>query len=217
LPCRKQARAVEAEENASRLVRCPPGCAEQPGPVWGTDIYTDDSAVCPALIHAGVLPGTGGIASITFVRGLRAYVASEQNGIRSVSYGPWRRSFYGQALDEERRASTPAPDLPMDGAVRVDCSHRGNLAGSKPGDQLRVVCPAGCDQAVYHVWGSGPYTGDSSICAAAIHAGVIPGDGGAVQVTLVPGAKGYAATDQHGIKTGKWGAYGTSFTVAAGR
>ena len=35
---------------------CPGGCAGADTPLWGTDIYTDDSPVCMAAVHAGVLP-----------------------------------------------------------------------------------------------------------------------------------------------------------------
>lgn len=36
------------------LVDCPEGCANFPSNIWGTGIYTSDSSVCRAAIHAGV-------------------------------------------------------------------------------------------------------------------------------------------------------------------
>ena len=62
LPCRKKARDVEGDQGASQFVRCPADCVAEAGTVWGTDFYTDDSAVCPALIHAGALSASGGVA-----------------------------------------------------------------------------------------------------------------------------------------------------------
>jgi hypothetical protein len=215
LPCAKKARDLEGDDESSRLVRCPGDCATQSATVWGTDLYTDDSTVCRALIHAGVLPAGGGYARVTFLEGLRAYVGSEQNGIRSASYAKWGRSFYGQALDAEGQPVTPAPSVPPEGTVRIDCSHRGRIVGSKPGDSLILVCPSGCKDAPYSVWGSSPYTSDSSACAAAIHAGVVPAEGGEVRVTLAPGQPSYEGSERNGVKTLKYGKYGASFTVKA--
>lgn len=215
LPCRKKASQVQGAEGSSRLVRCPAGCAAEPGTLWGTDFYTDDSAVCPALVHAGVMPASGGVASITFVRGLRAYVGSERNGVRSQQYGAWSRSFYGQALGTSGQPSTPAPQLPDENTVLVGCTHRGSLVGRKPGDALTLVCPAGCASQHYSVWGSNPYTSDSHACAAAIHAGVIPPEGGKVRVTVGDGLPSYAASSQHGIDAQRYGSYGSSFSVTA--
>jgi len=209
----KLARDVEGKEDSSRLVRCPAGCSKG-GTVWGTDVYTDDSAVCPALVHAGVLPESGGVASVTFVRGLLAYVGSERNGIKSNSYGSWRRSFYGQSLGQDGQPSSPAPTLPDANTARVDCSHRGNVVGGKAGSLL-IVCPAGCAERSYSVWGSNPYTLDSNVCAAAVHAGIIPSGGGSALVTLSAGEPSYAASKKNGIEAKKYGKYGSSFTVAA--
>jgi LCCL domain len=214
LPCWKLARNVEGEEDSSRLVRCPAGCSKG-GAVWGTDVYTDDSAVCPALVHAGVLPESGGVASVTFVRGLRAYVGSERNGIKSNSYGDWRRSFYGQSLGQDGQPSSPPPTLPAANTARVDCSHRGTVVGGKPGSSLIIICPAGCAERSYSVWGSNPYTLDSNVCASAVHAGIIPSGGGRALVTISAGEPSYAASKKNGVEGRQYGRYGSSFTVAS--
>jgi len=216
LTCATRARELKGKEaNTSRLVHCPDGCATEPYAVWGTNLYTDDSSVCRALVHAGVLREEGGFVRITFLDGLMAYVGSEQHAIRSASYGKWRRSFYGQALDAEGQPTTPAPTVPPEGTVRIDCSHRGRVVGDKPASSLILVCPSGCADEPYNVWGSGPYTSDSNACAAAIHAGVIPADGGKVRVTMAPGQAEYTSSERNGIKTYKYDEYGASFTVKA--
>ncbi|WP_245820608.1 LCCL domain-containing protein [Flavimaricola marinus] len=61
------------------------------------------------------------------------------------------------------------------------------------------------------VWGSGPYTADSAICVAAIHAGVISSDGGEVTALLVDGLPSYRGGEANGITTRDWGSYGQSF------
>ncbi len=63
------------------------------------------------------------------------------------------------------------------------------------------------------VWGSGPYTADSNICTAALHAGVITQRGGPVVALREPGQNSYAGTNSNGISTGDWGAYGTSYRL----
>ena len=217
MPCRKKASDVPGAGDSPRLVRCPQDCTNEAGTVWGTGIYTADSAVCPALVHAGVLPAAGGVASITFVRGLAAYVGSEQNGFKSNSYGKWSRSFYGQSLGSDGQPASPAPQLPAANTVRIDCSHHGNVAGSGTGTTLTVICPAGCAERSHAVWGSNPYTVDSQACAAAIHAGAIPASGGAAVLTLADGQPSYTGSAKNGIETRKYGKYGSSFTVAPGK
>ncbi|HET6637384.1 MAG TPA: LCCL domain-containing protein, partial [Gemmatimonadota bacterium] len=64
------------------------------GRVWGTDVYTDDSSICTAAVHAGVIKlGSGGTVTIEIRPGQDAYQASERNGIPSISYGAWPGSF----------------------------------------------------------------------------------------------------------------------------
>ena len=65
------------------------------------------------------------------------------------------------------------------------------------------------------VWGSGPYTADSDICTAALHAGAIDRDGGIVRLFDRPGQSSYDGSSANGVTTGGWGSYGQSFDVAA--
>lgn len=62
------------------------------------------------------------------------------------------------------------------------------------------------------VWGSNPYTADSSICTAATHAGLNGPKGGLVRVVPLPGEQSYAASSMNGVSTRAWGAYNRSFT-----
>ena len=64
------------------------------GPVWGTDVYTDDSSIGAAAVHAGILrPGETGTIMVTVQDGYQSYAPSSRNGIDSASYGEWGRSF----------------------------------------------------------------------------------------------------------------------------
>ncbi len=58
------------------------------------------------------------------------------------------------------------------------------------------------------VWGSNPYTTDSTFGAAAVHAGVLKeGETGVVKIKVRADLGGYVGSTQNGVTTGPWGAY----------
>lgn len=62
--------------------------------IYGTDIYTADSPICQAAVHAGVLQqGRAGAVTIEIGRGAQEYRGSTQNGVTSASYGPYASSY----------------------------------------------------------------------------------------------------------------------------
>ncbi len=63
------------------------------------------------------------------------------------------------------------------------------------------------------VWGSGPYTSDSAICAAALHAGVLTPAGGTLRVVTEPGRQSYEGSARNGITTLPHGPAARSFRV----
>ncbi len=65
------------------------------------------------------------------------------------------------------------------------------------------------------VIGSGPYTDDSSICSAAVHAGAIGAkDGGDVTIEIRPGEAQYVASDRNYIRSSAYAhAWSGSFVV----
>ena len=73
-------------------------CGPGPGPaelVWGTDIYSDDSFVCWAAVHAGALKvGEPAAIVIEILPGQSSYRGSERNGVVSMDWNtPWGGSF----------------------------------------------------------------------------------------------------------------------------
>lgn len=65
-----------------------------PSTIWGTDVYTDDSSVCTAAVHAGLITfAEGGQVTIEMRPGQDAYVSSERNGVVSDDYGAWGGSY----------------------------------------------------------------------------------------------------------------------------
>ncbi|MBI1829905.1 MAG: hypothetical protein HYR84_00475 [Planctomycetes bacterium] len=72
-----------------KLTGPPPALGAQQG-VYGTDVYTMDSSLEAAAVHAGVLqPGKTGIVRVTILGPQPGFVASLRNGIASHGYGPW--------------------------------------------------------------------------------------------------------------------------------
>ncbi len=64
------------------------------GAVWGTDVYTDDSSVAAAAVHAGVLAaGETKTVTVTILPGQASYPASTRNGVSSASWGSWAGSY----------------------------------------------------------------------------------------------------------------------------
>jgi hypothetical protein len=63
------------------------------GPLWGTDIYTSDSSLGTACVHAGLLrPGEAGVVKVTMVTPLPFFQGTTRNGVRS---GDWTSGWSG--------------------------------------------------------------------------------------------------------------------------
>ncbi len=65
-----------------------------PGAVWGTNVYTDDSSVCTAAVHGGLISlKSGGKVTIKMRDGQASYRSSTRNKVKSQAYGAWPASF----------------------------------------------------------------------------------------------------------------------------
>ncbi|MEZ5750912.1 MAG: LCCL domain-containing protein [Paracoccaceae bacterium] len=70
------------------------------GTIWGSGVYTDDSPVAVAAVHAGVLQvGETGVVTVAVVGGQPGYPGVMSNGIQSSNYGRWDGSY--QFLDDQ--------------------------------------------------------------------------------------------------------------------
>ena len=62
--------------------------------VFGTDLYTDESSICTAGVHAGKITLTaGGTITIEIRPGAASYTGSTRNGITSSNFGAGSGSF----------------------------------------------------------------------------------------------------------------------------
>jgi hypothetical protein len=69
------------------------------GAVYGDDVYTDDSPLATAAVHAGVLKfGESGVVMVTILPGKASYGSSEKNGVSTVDYERWGGSYRIEGL-----------------------------------------------------------------------------------------------------------------------
>lgn len=180
--------------------------ARDGGTVWGSEVYTDDSHLPMAAVHAGLLaPGETGIVALQILPGQSAYTGTSYGGIQSRDYGAWPGSFrFVGALAEP----APSPSPAVSGPVQDD---PGNLTAyrNQVGQQLRIALRASTDGVV---WGSGVYTDDSSLATAAVHAGLLqPGEQGIVTVEILPGLAAYDSESRNGVTSRDYGSWLGSF------
>lgn len=205
--------------------------------VWGSDIYNDDSSICSAAVHAGLITRvSGGGVALKDEPAREGYAGTRRNSVTSL---PWERgegSFAfpkGQivaALPPSTDAEPPEPARARAQVVAERVPIKRNASGElifdwrstasewrgQNGSVQSVYCPAGGTAAT--VWGSGVYTDDSSVCAAAVHAlsTFSYEKGGTVFFELMPGRESYASTSRRGVTTSEWGAWEASFRIVSG-
>jgi len=199
---------IKGEPGSLHRVSCPPGC-DKAAQIFGTEEYTADSPVCVAAMHVGALSDGGGEVTVRVEPGRPAYRGSKRNGIASRDWGAYRGSFRFESV----AVAAAAPVVAAPVVIEAGCSFHGNEIHGDAGSVHRVSCPAGCNEGTPMVWGSDPYTGDSPICTAAIHAGLITEQGGQVTVLLDEGKPAYRGSKRNGVRSSDYGAYRASFRL----
>jgi LCCL domain len=180
---------------------CPPGGTIKS--LWGTEIYTDDSSVCTAAVHVGLITlEDGGTVTIEIAPGEPSYEPGLANDVTSTYYAVYPGSFIFPDAPPGSGDFEPPPE-----------SWQATAAGVQVGDDRTVECaPNGTFDGV---WGTGTYTSDSSICTAAVHGGVITQeDGGAVTVEVVEGLDSYEGSSANGVTSMDYAAYPTAFELS---
>lgn len=195
-------------------VACPPGC--QSGGLWGSDVYTADSGICMAGIHAGAISPAGGVVTVRLEPGRPAYRGSIRNSLTSGDYGSYGKSYIflgpqGQPF-QAPVASGPAPMAAQ--PIEAGCSFNATQIRDAPGTAHLVSCPPNCARNG-GLWGTDTYTGDSGICRAAIHAGLLGNQGGMVVVILDVGRPAFRGSTRNGEQSSDYGNYGSSFHLQA--
>ncbi|UFN47174.1 OmpA family protein [Roseomonas sp. OT10] len=201
----------EAYQGSTEPLTCAcPADSTGRGAVWGTDVYTGDSAVCRAAVHAGIIPRRGGVVTVIPEAGRTAYPGTTRNGFASMNYGRYAHSYRFQPADGAAPA-TPGQQAAAPGAPAAPTQCPDDFTAYKDTDEpLTCLCPAEATGRGA-VWGTDVYTGDSALCRAAVHAGVIPRRGG--QVTAIPeaGRNAYPGTTRNGFASMNYGRYDHSY------
>ena len=200
------ATALRGQNGSQFTFVCPAGGSL--GSIWGTDVYTDDSPVCTAAVHAGKLTTVdGGIATIQVKAGLSTYTGSARNGVTSSSYGPWSGSY--SVVGATAAGGSPGVKMGQAGWSAMATPYRG-----QNGTRFSYLCPAGGTAG--RIWGANIYTDDSSVCTAAVHNGLISlAAGGNVTIEIRPGLSSYTGLANNGITSIAYGAWSGSFVFPA--
>ena len=163
------------------------------GKVWGSTIYTDDSTVSLAAIHAGLVKnGETKRVYVQILPGQSSYASSLSNSITSLSYGSYSGSFRFVIP-----ITTPACTM---------TSYRGN------NDALYSFSLKGSVNGCRGLWGVGTYTDDSALNSAAVHAGILKNnEQNTVYVEIKPGQSSYSASTSNGVTSIKYGSWPGSY------
>lgn len=171
--------------------------------IWGTTIYTDDSSVCTAAVHAGrITLARGGTVTIEMRAARTSYQGTTRYGITSHSYRKWHGSF---VIVSAAALPSTGPATGGTGWEATAVAYRG-----MNGSRYTYSCPAG--GVVHAVWGTDLYTDDSSVCTAAVHAGRITiASGGSVTIEIRAAASSYTGSTRNGVTTTSYGPWHGSF------
>ncbi|GIX61317.1 scavenger receptor cysteine-rich domain-containing protein [Babesia caballi] len=187
------------------LVSCSRSCLDPLLPLKGSKVYTPDSSICKAAVHAGAIPKEGGEAIVTILHGRESFDhCMGHYGVLSSKWNqPYMRSF----------AVRRAPRV-----MTLSCQDTGIFVlKMHPGTRTLLRCPPGClEDLPTRVFGSGVYNPVSSLCQAAIHAGQLDSRGGEVEIEVMGSQDSFLGTTAHGVTSLASGQYLKSFRVLKG-
>ena len=197
--------ALNGKVGQTLILSCPPG--GQAHSVWGSDIYTADSSICTAAVHAGLITfEQGGTVTLEVRPGRPVYGSTNRNGVNTSNYGSYSLSFVfrsGTDQGEKKEADDVTP---------IAWSTPATIVNGEAGKTFKFECPAGGNE--HAIWGTDVYTADSSVCTAAVHAGRITFEqGGTVTIESRPGQSSYQGTSRNGVKSSEYGSYPRSFAI----
>ena len=173
------------------------------GDVYGDGIYTTDSPLGTAAVHAGVVtPGATQAVRIELLGPQPSFKAATRNGIVSYEYGPWDNSFrFVDTTVAQKPLKLPGPPVADPGTL---------MSFAAEPDTLVSFNIVGADGGA--VYGDGVYTGDSVIARAAVHAGIVaPGQSAAVTIRVLGPQESFAGSERNGVLTLPWGRFELAF------
>jgi phage baseplate assembly protein gpV len=202
-PWRTTAMPYRTKVGEKYTLDCPPG--GKPGSVWGVETYTADSSICTAAVHVGLITfEKGGDVEYEIAAGQDEYQSASAHDVLSSHYGRFDGSFTFP------KAPPGSGDFTIgaESWQRTAAEYRG-----KNGERFSFECAPGGPTG--SVWGTGTYTDDSSVCSAAVHAGLLTVEkGGKVTIEIAAGKSSYEGTTAYGVTSSDYGSYAGSFTFA---
>jgi hypothetical protein len=177
------------------------------GSVWGNGIYTDDSDVSTAAVHAGIVKfGETKTVRVTILPGQSSYGGSWRNGVRSEEYIEFDGSF--KFTDVSLPLSTQSLSEGIGITTREEDIYLVEYQG-KHGTVINLIVTGDIEG---DVWGTDIYTDDSDISAAAVHAGILKvGETKTISITILPGQSSYSGSSRNGVESGDYGEWDGSF------
>lgn len=165
------------------------------GNVWGSDIYTSDSNVAKAAVHAGIVAvGESKVVYVKMLGKQTSYASTTRNGITTTAYGEYANSFSFVNEDEINKPYENVIALPAE--YTIGNLYTFNIKGANTGS----------------VWGSDIYTADSNIAKSAVHKGIVSiGQTKSVTIRVLDGQSSYEGTTRNGITTTAYTAYSKSY------
>lgn len=107
-------------------------------------------------------------------------------------------------------AAAASPAMAQQNRLRIEWTDYALQYRDQTDRRLTFVCPAGGQLG--KVQGTDVYTDGSSVCSAAVHAGLIDAEnGGRVTIVIVKGMDFYEGSTRNGVSSGKFGVFGGSF------
>jgi hypothetical protein len=199
-------------KNGQRVTYTFPAGGTLSSRIWGTDLYTDDSSIATAAVHAGLItPQNGGTVTIEIRSGASTYQGTNRNGVNSQNYGSWSGSFVFVS-----GGATNTTQIVPSNAIQGSWSTQADSYRGKTGQRYTFTFPGGGTLSS-RLWGADLYTDDSSIATAAVHAGLITAqNGGIVTIEIRPGASSYQGTSRNGVTSQGYGPYSGSFVFVSG-
>jgi beta-lactamase regulating signal transducer with metallopeptidase domain len=182
--------------------------------LWGTDEYTHDSSLGAAAVHAGALAaGQTGYVFMNVKKGIPFYRGSTRHGVTSSD---WKNA--GDYVTLTFQSPSAAAREAEIGPALIDYSHRAAINISPESAASSELFRQLVGKSLYfnvtgstdgNIWGSNPYTDDSSLAAAAMHSGILqPGEEGVVKVQVEPALDNYPGSTQHGVTSLQWNSGG---------
>ncbi|CAI9583953.1 unnamed protein product, partial [Staurois parvus] len=151
---------------------------------WGTDVYTDDSSICRAAIHVGILDNNVGLVTVEKKPGLSSYTGSTRNGVTTTSYGSWSGSFVLHGSSE-----VPTQKPPESNVHRIAW-----LMEEMPGELMSILMIP-------------PFAKQLSML------GILDNNVGLVTVEKKPGLSSYTGSTRNGVTTTSYGSWSGSFVL----